>query len=161
MQLLQDKEIFRAYYNNALYEYCSGCFSRELCYSIQNKLREQNTTLEEYLVDELKVLPETFYPRWSSVGNNCEISKILAVINKEKLPPEHKFPDFESSRVGTVLHAAFNQQHRDDFVHNLALKKIDEEPVSRKTYCEQELSYQFDDFKITGHCDALYMLVKK
>lgn len=138
--------------------YCNGCFSSELCNKIGQMI--DGHTLKELLTDELKVIPEDYKPRWSCVGEKCDIRKVLSVIDKEKLPEELKVKTIDTAVIGYILHAAFNQQHRIDFVHNQILEDIGIKPVSRTSYCELPLQLKIDDFVITGHTDAVFMLQK-
>jgi len=158
--ILIDNNAFQEELEKQVNSECHGCFEGEFCKRLQADLAENKKTLEEYLIGDLKVLPDEYHLRWSEINKECLIGRIYAKIDKQKLPQHLKVPDNKLSLIGTALHSIFNTQHRKNFYHNNSLKEIGVKPAPRDNYCERELVYYLDGIKITGHADSLILNIE-
>lgn len=72
----------------------------------------------------------------------CDLARIIAKLDQEKICSELGIKiDDRLARIGKIAHALRNQQHVNDFIHNLTLDKIGFEPVPRWSYCEKTIEY--------------------
>jgi hypothetical protein len=161
--VLVDNGEFKAYKElKKINGFCAKCFDQKLCDGLEHCTEKDNVTLEHLLMERFGALAKDYKIRCSSLGDECDIEKLLGSVNDEKLPPELQFPVDSSAIVGTVLHTAFNGQIVDDFAPNKDLEKIGLKPVSRKDYCEYVLGLDIGKgCRISGRCDTIHMLVKE
>ncbi|MFH0869002.1 MAG: hypothetical protein V1839_02120 [archaeon] len=94
----------------------------------------------------------------------CDISRIIAKLDEDRLKELGLKTPSESSIAGKVRHALGNSQLSDDCVHNNLLVKegIVPQAIPRSEYCEVEMRYiSGDDIVVSGHPDALFHFENK
>lgn len=133
-----------------------------------SKMREKTSMLTEiegrvlvpFPIRGMNVNDNECDMRASEFGSECPIANIFSRMDKEHYPIQS---DMRFANIGIALHWIINQQPPDwdHFLHNKLLTRLGIPPLKRMEYCEKPILFEYDAIKVSGHPDAIAVLMQR
>lgn len=95
--------------------------------------------------------------QFAGVGYNkepCVLSCVLGKVDKDHPLIKDRYKENEAAIVGTAMHRLFSGQPEvEDFIHNMTLKFLGQDPQHRSNGCEQKVIGSYNGITFGGSAD--------